>query len=95
MADKSKCLPGASLDFGDPGSATLASVCGFDFTIPTIPFPPTLSLPFSFPPPFPIPKFNFALTCDPSNPIDITAGLENGGGRIACIDDDPDLEEAA
>lgn len=95
MAIDPKCKPGANIDFGEPGSATLASVCGIDFTIPTFAVPPAISIPFQFPPPFPFPKLNFKLSCDPNDPIDISAGLENGGGRIACLDEDPDLQEAA
>ena len=47
----------------------------FGFVFPNIPFPPTL----------PFPKFGFALTCDPRNPIDISAGIDFGGGRLPCF----------
>jgi hypothetical protein len=90
-----KSLPGAQVDFGKPGASVTAKTCDISFSLPSIPFPPALSVPFAFPPAFPIPKLNFSLSCDPTEPIDISAGLANGGGRIACIDDDPDLEEAA
>ncbi len=78
---------GASIDFPpSPG----ASVCGFSiglprfsfgFLLPTIPFPPSIPLPF----------FGFRLTCDPSKPIDVTAGLNLpfGGGRTPNGDPSP------
>jgi hypothetical protein len=46
----------------------------------------------------PLPKFYFAfeLTCDPTKPVDITAGLKLpfGGGRTANNDPSPDLDES-
>lgn len=90
------CKPGVDIDFGKPGDSALsASICGFNFTIPSFPFPPAFNFAFNFPPPLPIPKLGFALTCDPKNPIDITAGLEWGGGRISCQDANPDDVEAS
>lgn len=77
---------GANADFTAP--ELNASLCefslklpsfSFGFVLPSIPFPPVL----------PLPKFGFELSCDPSKPIDISAGLEFGGGRIACFEIDP------
>lgn len=90
------CKPGASVTFGSVGEIGLsASICGFEPKLPSIPFPPVFSLPFEFPPPLPKLKLAWSLTCDPSKPIDITAGIEWGGGRVGCQDDDPDQQEAA
>ena len=90
MAIDPRCLPGASLEFGKVGDAELkADLCSFSFKLPSIPFPPKFSFKiplFAFP--FPIPKFSFQLSCDPSKPIDITAGLEFGGGRISCFEEE-------
>ena len=88
MAIDPACLPGASLEFGKIGDASLtASICDFSFRLPSIPFPPAFS--FNIPLfgiPFPKIKFSFGLTCDPANPIDITTGLAWGGGRQACFE---------
>ncbi len=88
------CKPNASVDFGKVGAKTVASVCGFELQIPTIPFPPALNINFKFPPALPKIKFGYALTCDPKDPIDITAGLGWGGGRLSCSDESPDQEAA-
>jgi hypothetical protein len=77
---------GATGEFGAP--SLNADICefslklpsfSFGFVLPSIPFPPVL----------PFPKFGFELSCKLPNPIDISAGLEFGGGRIACFDVDP------
>lgn len=82
------CKPNVDVEFGKIGEGkTVASICGFDIKIPSFPFPPKLTISgIPFPPPFPFPKFGFALSCDPKKPIDITAGLKWGGGRISCVD---------
>lgn len=98
MAVDPKCLA-PSVEFGKLGeSKVVASVCGFGIKIPNIPIPPiSIALPdiLSLIPKIPFPKFAFALTCDPNNPIDITAGLEFGGGRIPCADPPSDPEETS
>lgn len=87
MAIPAACLPGASVEFGKIGDGELkASLCEFSLKLPSFPFPPAFSIKIPFPPPFPFPKFSFALSCDPSKPIDITAGIEFGGGRQACFE---------
>lgn len=93
MADNT-CKPGVSVSFGAVGSKTVASVCGFDFPFPTIPFPPAFNLPFTFPPKLPTIKFALKLTCNPRDPIDITAGIAYGGGRISCRDAAPSEQDA-
>lgn len=96
MAVDPKCLD-ASIDFGGVGEGeVVASICGFDLTLPDIDIPPKFFLPsIDFPPPFPIPKLAFSLTCDPDKPIDITAGIEFGGGRIPCYVPNEDDEDEA
>lgn len=85
---------GADAAFGDV--ELNANPCEFSFKLPfsfsiSIPIPvlpiPDLSLL--------IPKFSLSLNCDFGNPIDVSAGLPDGGGRIACFDPDPDKEEEA
>lgn len=53
---------------------------GINIRIPNIPFPPEL------------PSFllAFGLNCDLDNPIDVTAGVGYGGGRVAGYDSSPD-----
>lgn len=86
------CLNGnvdANAGFGTKSTA-IALPCGISIKLP-IPdisiILPTLLLSFSFPPKFP---FSFSLNCDPTDPIDISAGLPYGGGRVACFDPNPD-----
>ena len=71
-----------------------AQVCGVSLTIPipqinlsipAIPFPPPL--------PFPIPQFSFSISCNFDNPVDVSAGLEWGGGRTSNALPDPFLED--
>jgi hypothetical protein len=87
----------------DPPSATAgldfppspkASLCGFALGLPRFTF--GFKLPsIKFPPPIPLPFIAFKLSCDPKNPIDVTAGLALpfGGGRTPNNDPDPDLDE--
>lgn len=87
------CKPNADVSFGgklSKGSVDVASVCDIKIELPSIPFPPKLTISgIPFPPPFPIPKFGFKLSCDPKKPIDVTAGLAWGGGKLSCSDKDP------
>jgi hypothetical protein len=78
-------------DFQEPGinpnpcdfSITLPSFAVFfGFSLPDIPFPPAL----------PLPVLGFTLSCDPAKPVDVTAGLSYGGGRVARFDPDPDKD---
>lgn len=73
----------------------VASLCGFK--LPTFLFILALLLPaFKFPP-FTIPSFNFSLSlnCDLSNPLNLTADVAWGGGRVANYDPDPGEVEFA
>ena len=96
MAFDPTCLDGA-VEFGKLGDGeVVASICGFSLKIPDI-FPPiSINLPSleDLLPKLPFPKLSFALSCDPNNPIDITAGLEFGGGRLPCQLPDQDNEVA-
>ena len=86
MAIDPKCLDnvGANVDFGG-GAFKVASVCDVTIKLPKFPLPPVFVLPpIPFPPPLPIPKFSFGLSCNLKDPIDITAGLSFGGGRLPC-----------
>lgn len=96
MAFDPACLD-ASVDFGDAsGGEIKASLCDFSLKLPNIKIPPSFKLPpLPFPPPLPIPKLSFTLSCDLNKPIDISAGLKFGGGKIPCSIPDPDAEEAA
>lgn len=80
----------AGVSFDDPTIS--ATICTFSLslvlpkfflTIPSIPFPP----PF-----FPFPYFKLVLSCDLNKPIDVSAGVKFGGGRIPCFDPDPDQD---
>lgn len=97
MAVDPKCLQ-AGVEFGAIGSFDVsAQICNFSRKLPNIPLPPQFILPdIDFPPKLPIPKFSFALSCDPNKPIDLSAGIAWGGGRISCtIPGDDDVDEAA
>jgi hypothetical protein len=79
---------GASVTF--PPSPQ-ASVCGFQLGLPRFKF--SFQLPgISFPPQIPIPFIAFKLSCNPRNPVDITAGLKLpfGGGRSNRVPANPD-----
>lgn len=89
----SDCLPGAGVSFGS--GAVIAGPCGLSLTLPTINIDlllPRILANINFPPKL---AFNFSLNCNLSNPIDVSAGLDFGGGRISCSppnpDDDPNL----
>lgn len=66
-----------------------ASLCGFKF-----PPPFTLTLAFKLPkipfPTLPIPYVQLGLSCDLNNPINISAGVADGGGRTANAPPNPD-----
>jgi hypothetical protein len=69
-----------------------ASICGFSIRLPK--FSISFLLPaIAFPPKLPIPRFSLQLTCDPSNPINVSAGLGYGGGRVSRTDPDPDTTD--
>lgn len=88
MAAGQPCSPpSADASFNAP--SLNASLCEFRLKLPSFTFGFVLP-PIPFPPTLPFPKFGFELSCDPSNPIDISAGLEFGGGRIACFEVDQD-----
>jgi hypothetical protein len=86
----------ASLDF-PPGPT--ATICGYSLALPRFKFGLSLfiKLPFAFPPAIPFPFLAFKLSCDPSNPVDITAGLKQpfGGGRTYNAPPDPDLDDVS
>lgn len=102
MAVDPACLD-AGVEFGAIGEGeVVASICGFSLALPDIPIPPikvTLPPIDLLLPKLPFPKLNFVLSCSPDKPIDITAGLEFGGGRVPCVissdDDEEDVGEAA
>ncbi len=81
------------------GGVTVAKIalpCGLSFPFPKFKFPPTITLPFQFPPvlPFP-PKIGFQLSCDLKNPINVTTTLPKGAARVPCFDVDGDAAKAA
>jgi hypothetical protein len=71
---------------------TVDSLCGF--ALPSLSnlfkFPALPAIP-NFPPPLPIPRLSLGLNCSTDNPIDITAGIAYGGGRLPTSDPNPDL----
>lgn len=83
--------PEAGVEFNEP---TLnASPCAFaiDFRLPV--FTLNLQAP-PFPPPF-LPSFNLSLklSCNLDEPVDVSAGIAPGGGRLPCFDESPDDED--
>jgi len=90
--------PGASITVGmSTPTLPAIAICGllfkfppaiffsFGFTLPTIPFPPKIPLPY----------ISLSLNCNLSNPLNVSAGLSYGGGRQSNADPDPDMQEAA
>lgn len=82
-------LPGA----GDLPAVPAVSLCGFSLPLPIFKFGfklPGLGIPI--PPPIPPFQLALGLTCPPfgTSPIDITAGVPNGGGRKGVVPKDPD-----
>lgn len=85
---------GPAPSFGEP--AAVAGPCGVSLSVPdwlkllgqSLPLPP-------FPPFPPLPKLNlrFKLTCDPTNPVDVSGGLTWGAGRESNAPPDPDDTE--
>ncbi len=70
-----------------------ASPCNFTFKLPSFTFGFNFS--FKFPPfDIPIPRFRLAISCDLSNPVDVSAGLDFGGGRLSCSDPSPDDDDS-
>lgn len=80
----------AEADFEAPDIQV--SLCKLSLKLPKFKFKFKLP-PLGFPPPIPFPFFGFALSCDPANPIDVSAGLSYGGGRqTRALPDEPDDE---
>lgn len=78
----------ADATFSD--SPPAASLCGFKIPMPSFNFGLNLPNPLKIPA-FP-PKVVLAIgiNCDASNPLDFSAGLPWGGGRVGTRDPDPD-----
>lgn len=71
-----------------------ASPCNFEFKLPSFSFGFNLP-PFKFPPfEIPIPRFRLAISCDLSKPVDVSAGLDFGGGRTSNAEPDPDEDDS-
>ncbi len=71
-----------------------ASPCNFQFKLPSFSFGLTLP-PFKFPPfEIPIPRFRLAISCDLTKPMDVSAGLDFGGGRTSKSDPSPDDDDS-
>lgn len=71
-----------------------ADPCNFVLALPRWKFGfnlPAFILPI--PPPIPIPTINFQLSCDPTKPISVSAGVAWGGGQEPNYNKSPDLEE--
>jgi hypothetical protein len=84
--------PTAGTKFGTPAE-TLALPCGITLAIPPFVLGVSLTLPFQFPPALPTLNLHFKLSCDPTNPLDVTGGLAWGAGRTSNAPPDPDDTE--
>lgn len=80
----------SAVEAGFKQGPAVGDLCGFKLPSLIFEFGLNLDLPFAFPPTIPIPKISLGLTCDLTNPIDVTAGIAYGGGRKATFDPDPD-----
>lgn len=71
-----------------------ATDCQIQFKLPNYSFGVSIP-PFSFPPfEIPIPRLRLALSCDLSKPIDISASVASGGGRVPNGDPSPDADDS-
>jgi hypothetical protein len=92
VADSEETELGVEAGFTKP--ELNASPCEFQFKLPSFSFGLIIP-PFKFPPfDIPIPRFKLALSCDLSNPIDVSVGLDFGGGRVATFDPNPDDDDS-
>lgn len=91
MAQDLRCNP-PSADAAFNAPSVNASICNFQIKLPTFSFGFILP-PIPIPPTIPFPKFGFALSCNPGDPINVSAGLAFGGGKVACFDVDPDTSD--
>ena len=71
-------------------SPPVASLCGF--ALPSFAFAIGFVLPTIFPLPIPVFSISIGLNCSLTNPLDVSAGLSYGGGRVASSDPDPDAQ---
>lgn len=67
------------------------ALCGFALPLPGYVFGLKLPSPIPFPPPIPKLKLAIGLNCALNNPLDVSAGVDFGGGKVANADLDPDL----
>ncbi len=84
-AQQQQIAADASFQAGPP----VAQLCGFK--LPSLQFSFGFTLPpINFPPKLPSLQAAIGLNCDTDNPLDISAGLDWGGGRVGTQDPDPD-----
>lgn len=78
---------GPSFEAGPP----IGQLCGFK--LPSFKFSLGFKVPsIKFPPPLPTFKPSLGINCSTTNPINVSAGLAWGGGRVATSDPDVDRE---
>lgn len=82
----------AGIELGFALGPPAVSICGFALPLPSILLGIVLPSPLPIPPPIPIPKLAIGLNCSLDNPLDISAGIAFGGGRVGASDPDPDLQ---
>jgi hypothetical protein len=95
-------LGGNPLDFGatltaslsaDASAGVTATCCGFTLDI-EVGFVINFQLPaFALNLELLLPYIGFTISCDPGKPVNISAGLPYGGGRVSNSEPDPDLSE--
>lgn len=87
--------PPAAASSGDSfaAPAATAGTCGISLAPPRFVFGVSLALPFAFPPKPPSLNLSFKLSCDPTNPVDVSGGLAWGAGRESNVPPDPDDTE--
>lgn len=90
----SPLIPAGSIGGGNVGGTVstpnFPPFCGFK--IPFLLFGFSFKIPdFSFPPALPVFRLSIGINCLLSNPVNISAGVAYGGGRVSTSDPDPDL----
>lgn len=83
--------PSHSVEFAP--SPPAISVCGFNLSLPKFGVAFALFIPTFQLPAIPLPFLNFQLSCDPTKPISVSAGVAYGGGRAPNQPPSADLDE--
>jgi hypothetical protein len=90
QAGASAIAGGGTFNVGTISTPHFPPFCGFK--LPFLLFGFSFNVPeFDFPPKLPVFRLSIGINCLLSNPVNISAGVAYGGGRVSTSDPDPDL----